>query len=277
MFYQVKRSYSNRLLLIKQVALLISKISLFLLLLIALILFLVNRFNPKSLEDFRVDISKAVNPISMYFERIADNVSLVFEQIDNVIHANTYSKQLREVKNENFRIKLQYNLMQEENTKLKNLLKFIPDYKREIFTAKIISKAPGPFVKSAFIKSSAVSNLEKDNVVMNDDGLVGQIESVSGDIASVILITDRRSNIPVKAKNSGKRAILEGNGTNITELGYLVSTKNLSIGEEILTSGDGGIFPSDIPVGYIEKIENDRVYVATYADMESLDYVFILK
>ncbi|MDX1950383.1 MAG: rod shape-determining protein MreC [Rickettsiales bacterium] len=277
MFYQVRKSYSNRLLLIKQVALLISKISLFLLLLIALILFLVNRFNPTSLENFRTDISKVANPVTMYFDSFAEKISLVFEQIDNVINANTYSKQLRETKNQNFRLKLQYNLLAEENEKLRKMLNFIPNYKKQVFTAKIISKAPGPFVKSAYIKSEEVSDLEKDNIVLNDDGLVGQIESVSGDIANIILITDRRSNVPVKSKNSGKRAILEGNGTNITELGYLVSTKNLTIGEEILTSGDGGIFPADIPVGYIEKIENDRVYVATYADMESLDYVFILK
>lgn len=256
---------------------LISKISLFLLILISIILFLVNRFNPESLENFRVEVTDYVNPVANYFEGIADSVSLVFEQIDNILHANTYSRQLRIARDENFKLKLELLNLREENKKMQTLLNFIPYKGREFYTARIISRAPGPFVQSAYIKSKDVSKIEKDNVVMNDDGLVGQVESVAEDVANIILITDRRSNIPVKCKNSGKRAILEGMGSITPELGYLLSTKNLSVGEEILTSGDGGVFPPDIPVGYIEKIENERVFVSTYANMESLDYVFILK
>jgi len=100
---------------------------------------------------------------------------------------------------------------------------------------------------------------------------------VADDVASVILLTDSRSNIPVKSRNSGKRAILIGNGTKNPELDFILSTKKLIVGEEILTSGDGGVFPPDIPVGYIEKIENEKVYIETYVDWSSLDYVYILK
>lgn len=277
MFYQIKRNYSNRLLLIKQIMLLVSKISLFLLILISGIMFLVNKFSPDSLENFRVEVVDITDPVADFFVDFYDGVKLVFEQVDNIIHANTYSRQLQKTKDENFKLRLQVYNLQNENKSLQELVKYIPQRSQEVYSARITSRAPGSVVQSGYIKSKEIKKIEKDNVVTNKDGLVGQVESVADDYANIIMLSDRRSNIPVKCKNSGKRAILHGNGSEKPELTYLLTTKKLTVGEEILTSGDGGVFPADIPVGYIEKIENDRVFVSTYVDFESLDYVYILK
>lgn len=267
----------NRLLLIKQIVVLVSKISVFLLLFISIIVFSVNKFQPESIEPARVEVADSLNPLSRYFNYFIKYVTTVFKEVDYIINSNSYNVRYKKLKNENFKLKLSLYLKDEENKRLKKVLNYIPEKKKSFYTARIISRNPGPYVRAAFIESDKIEELKDDLIVINDDGLVGQIDNVSADVASVILLTDSRSNIPVKSRNSGKRAILVGNGTTNPELDFILSTKKLIVGEEILTSGDGGYFPPDIPVGYIEKIENERVIIETYVDWASLDYVYILK
>ncbi len=267
----------NRLLLIKQIVVLISKISVFLLLFISLVFFAVNKFQPESVEPARVEVADDLNPISKYFNYFIKYLTTIFREVDHIVNANTYDDRFKKLKNENYKLRLSLYMKEQENNRLKNVLNYIPPSDIKFMTARIISRNPGPYVDAAFIESESIEEFMNGLMVTNDDGLVGQIDEVSDDIASVILLTDSRSNIPVKSRNSGKRAILVGNGTKNPELNFILSTKKLIVGEEILTSGDGGVFPPDVPVGYIEKIENEKVYIETYVDWSSLDYVYILK
>lgn len=275
--FSANKKTPNRLLLIKQIVVLVSKISVFLLLFISIVIFAVNKFQPDSVEPARVEVADSLNPLSKYFNYFIKYVTTVFKEVDHIVNANSYDRRYNKLKNENMKLRLSLLLVSEENKRLKNALNYIPEKERSFYTARVISRNPGPYVKSAFIESPQIDELLEDLIVINDDGLVGQIDEVSADVASVVLLTDSRSNVPVKSRNSGKRAILVGNGTKNPELDFILSTKKLIVGEEILTSGDGGIFPPDIPVGYIEKIENERVFIETYVDWSSIGYVYILK
>lgn len=267
----------NRLLLVKQIVVLVAKISVFLLLFLSLIIFSVNKFQPSSVEPARVEVANGLNPVSRYLNYFVRYITTIFVEVDHIINANSYNVRYNKIKTENFKLKLALYVKEEENKRLKKVLNYIPEKDKSFYTARVISRNPGPYVKAAFLESDEIGEFIDDLMVINEDGLVGQIDEVSSSVASVILLTDSRSNIPVKSRNSGKRAILVGNGTANPELDFILSTKKLIVGEEILTSGDGGVFPPDIPVGYIEKIENERVFIETYVDWASLDYVYVLK
>ncbi len=274
-----QKKISNRILLLKQILVLLSKISLVILLLVSVILLGVNKFKPEIIEPYRTQIFSSLEPLGGQVNKGLYYVKLVFGEIGNIINARSNARKVKELEQANFKLALELILSNKQNEVLKSNLSYISKFGIKAYTARIISRSPGPYVKAAFIKLDDVSKIQKNDAVINQDGLVGQIESIDEDsgVAEVILITDKRSNIPVKTKNEGKRAILTGNTTNRPHLDYILNTKKLIVGEEILTSGDGGVFPEDIPVGYIEEIKNDRVSVETYADWSSLDYVFILK
>lgn len=268
---------TDRMLLVKQVMILVSKVSLILLIVLSGLTIAVNKFWPDFTEKYKTEFADVLYPVTQVFGTAARSVGDYVQAVENVLYANTIAKKAEELEKENFKARLQIYMMQQELAKIKDKLNFLPQQTKKFYTARLISRSPGPIVNAGYIKSDEINKISKDDIVINEDGLIGQIEAVGDGVASVILITDKRSNIPVKSKNYGKRAILVGTGTANPRLDYIISTNKLSLGEEILTSGDGGIFTPDIPVGFVKEISKGQVLIETYADWSSLDYVFILK
>ncbi len=268
---------TDRILLIKQVMILVARVSLVIFIVAAMLTISINKFWPDFTEKYKTRFANVLYPVTNVFGTAAKSVGGFASAVQNVLYANTIAKRAEELEKQNFKARIALYLLKEENEKLKDKLNVLPAPPQEFLTARIVARSPGPIVEAGYIKARDIDKITKDDIIINEDGLVGQVESVAGNLASIILITDKRSNIPVKSKNYGKRAILVGTGTKNPRLDYIISTNKLSLGEEILTSGDGGLFPADIPVGYVKEINRGQVIVETYADWSSLDYVFILK
>jgi rod shape-determining protein MreC len=267
----------ERALLARQVMVLVAKVSLMLLLVGSLLMIAVNKFWPDFTEKYKTRFADIIYPVSDVFGTAARSIGGYTKAVENVLYANTIAKQAEELQKENFKARLALYLLKVENAKLQERTHFLPAPDKNFYMARIVARSPGPLVEAGYIKTKDIDKILKDDIIINEDGLVGQVESVAGTLASIILITDKRSNIPVKSKNYGKRAVLVGTGTKNPRLDYIISTNKLSLGEEILTSGDGGIFPPDIPIGYVKEINKGQVVIETFADWSALDYVFILK
>ena len=81
----------------------------------------------------------------------------------------------------------------------------------------------------------------------------------------------------VEMFSDGIFSIVTGAGDNK----YLVSSfikenKMPKVGDIVVTSGTAQIFPVDLLVGKIDKIEKDRFYILPFVDFDSIDYVQIV-
>jgi rod shape-determining protein MreC len=92
--------------------------------------------------------------------------------------------------------------------------------------------------------------------------------------ARVLLLTDLNSRIPVTLRNSHERAILAGDNSARPLLTYLAPNARPELGEQVVTSGDGGVFPPGIPVGVVVQTSNG-VRVAAAGDPSTVDFVRI--
>jgi rod shape-determining protein MreC len=106
-------------------------------------------------------------------------------------------------------------------------------------------------------------------------GLVGRIAEVGDRASRVLLLTDLNSRIPVTLQGSHERAILAGDNSPRPLLAYLAPNAKPEVGERVVTSGDGGVFPPGIPVGVIVSV-GGQVRVATSSDLSVIDYVKIV-
>jgi rod shape-determining protein MreC len=107
---------------------------------------------------------------------------------------------------------------------------------------------------------------EQDKVCLNQPvidayGVVGQVTRL-GPISSVVtLITDPSHELPVQVVRTGLRSVAKGGGVvNRLSLLYLSNTglnMGIKIGDLIVTSGSGGNFPKDYPVGTVVEINPD--------------------
>jgi rod shape-determining protein MreC len=120
------------------------------------------------------------------------------------------------------------------------------------------------------------------DVVISNDGLVGIIHDVHRNTARVRTITDNRIFIPVITK-SGERVIMTGNCTENMESAELYDQNNINqhgikVGDILYTSGEGGVFPINIIVAKVIKVDGlkKKIIAAPVIDFKKIDYVWIL-
>jgi len=94
--------------------------------------------------------------------------------------------------------------------------------------------------------------------------------------ARVLLITDLNSRIPVVSEKGRVRAILSGDNSAQPKLAFLPPNARLNLGDRIVTSGHGGVFPAGLPVGTISSVDDGVISVSPFAEFDLLEYVRII-
>ena len=118
--------------------------------------------------------------------------------------------------------------------------------------------------------------IEKGDAVVNGEGLIGRVAEAGRRSGRVLLISDLNSRIPVVAEKSRIRAILAGDNSPSPKLAFLSPNARLDVGDRIVTSGHGGVFPSGLPVGRIASVADGVIRVEPFADFHRLEYVRII-
>ncbi len=119
--------------------------------------------------------------------------------------------------------------------------------------------------------------------VMNDEGLVGQVVSTNYSFSRVLLLVDPLSSIPVVNIRNGIRAIATGDN-NLDELviNNAPRTADFKIGDKLITSGLGGVFPEGYPVATITSVGVSKgqplasIKAKPAVDLSTMRYVLLL-
>ncbi len=96
------------------------------------------------------------------------------------------------------------------------------------------------------------------SVLIDQHGIMGRVVEVfsSGAIASIL--TDPHQRLPVQIERNGLRLYLDGTGNHDTlEIQAITSTSDIKVGDRLVSSGMGGVFPNGLPAGTITSIERD--------------------
>lgn len=246
------------------------------LILFSLTLMVFYKLDSLPIERARVSVTDFMAPV-------LDAVSRPFAAVTNSFDG---IRTMRELKAENIRLrednaKLEkwYEAalkLQAENQSFRELLNVKADPALVFVTARIISDPGGAFVKSVLLPVGTANNVHKGNAVMSGHGLVGRVVEAGRQSARVLLVTDLNSRIPVMVQNTRTRAILAGRNTDLLRLERLPIDSGLTVGQRIVTSGDGGQLPPDIPIGTIVDIGPQGVLVRPLTAIEKVTYVQVI-
>ena len=92
-----------------------------------------------------------------------------------------------------------------------------------------------------------------------------------------MLITDINSSVPVKTLSQDIQAIVSGQSNSLLlKLKFIKENQVPRIGEILVTSGNADMFPPNIAVGKVYKIENNVVYVKPFVDFNKLEFVNVV-
>jgi rod shape-determining protein MreC len=102
------------------------------------------------------------------------------------------------------------------------------------------------------------------------------VVGVTRGASRVLLLTDVSSRTPVMVERTNARAILTGDGGPHPKMAYMRGVDPARIGDRVLTSGDGGVFPRGLPVGVAVKGVDGGWRVKLDSDDAPVDFVRIL-
>jgi len=243
---------------------------------ISLFIIIFTVMESKESRKFKTKILDYGSYIVYSFYTPIKTVSLSYQNIKNIYNVYNDNKKLKDelsrvelLKNELISLKHENNLLR-DTLNIKNTLYF--DY----HTAKVLVGIRSSFLKTLVILSGHDEKIYEGFPVISNNDLLGYVYE-SGKITSrVLLITDINSRIPVMVLNKNSRIILSGNNSNYLDILNLGDVSKIKVGDELVTSGDGGVYPQGIPVGKIVNISSNKLVVRPNFFSRNLDYVRVI-
>jgi len=153
------------------------------------------------------------------------------------------------------------------NDRLLKLLQFREKMPASMIAAQVIGQDPTSWFKSVTINKGEGDGVQKGMAVISPEGVVGQIFKTSPHYATVLLMTDYNSAIDAIVQRTRAKAIVEGKEENRCQLKYLLRTEEVVVGDVVITSGLGGVFPKGLMVGEIRSVDKKGHGVFQYADL----------
>jgi len=119
---------------------------------------------------------------------------------------------------------------------------------------------PGAVLDTLMVDRGRTSLVKQNDPLVTADGVIGRVLRTAPTVATVLLLTDINSKIPVIGSSSRISGVLCGRGDNSTlELRYIPQNAPLRAGETLVTSGLAGIFPKGLPVAQVQTVERSDI------------------
>ena len=248
------------------------------------------------------------NPVGGVLQRILSPVENVLLQSGNVIKDNAdVLWNFRKIEAENVALTKEVNQLTGDNLKLKEQvlagMRFTeldqgqfrnPSLdKFQKIGATVINRDPTAWYQTLTLNRGSVDGIVPNDPVIGDLGLVGKVVSVSPTTCEVLLILDGEGQVSALVRDSSGNAtfgIVQGTykrGSRLTADGNLQMMfkrdDTVNVGDLVLTSGEGGVYPLDIPIGKVKEIQLDptgllkTAYIQPLVNFDELEEVYIVK
>ncbi len=156
----------------------------------------------------------------------------------------------------------------EENARLRELGDAADDVAKKRLVAQIMRVDLDPLRHRVLLNKGQDAGVFKGQPILDAHGVFGQITQVGRYTSEAILVSDPEHAIPVRVNRSGLRTIAEGTGNlNKLNLPFLTGEADVKVGDVLVASGLGGVFPAGYPVGTITRVERDPAQ--TFAKVEA--------
>lgn len=153
--------------------------------------------------------------------------------------------------------------MQSRMETYERILKVMGEPLDQGITARIVAEIDGPFSLTRLANAGVDQGILEDAIAINEGGLVGRVIQRGRVSSRILLVSDYNSRVPIMGEVSGARAVLFGDRDGDGTLTDMPEPDAFRPGERILTSGEGGLFPSGILVGRVyEGRDSWRVALA---------------
>ena len=147
--------------------------------------------------------------------------------------------------------------------------------------AEIIGESADNNHDISLINRGSNQLVQRNYIVLRKEGLVGRIQSVSPFQSSVQLITDHRSRVSALIQRNRIRGLTYGTHKGL-EMRQINQHANIKIGDRVISSGLGGLYPKGLLIGWVRKIRRQEhelfktAILDSAVDFNQIEEVFVI-
>ena len=232
-------------------------------------------------------IGLIISPIQNAVSWVGSKITLMTATVNDIMNVHEQNKVLM-AEIEELRAKnMAANEFEAENQRLRALLGYKETATQfDLVAARVIGRESATWSSTIVVNRGTTDGIANDMAVVTSMGLVGHISEVNLNSSKVQLILDPRSSVGtlIQRPESRVAGIVEGDINNPTMPRMINIPKNsdVIVGDVVVTSGFGGIYPKGIVVGKIKDIQNEESgllkygVVDTTVDFQKLEDVAII-
>lgn len=141
------------------------------------------------------------------------------------------------------------------NQRLTRLLEMKGTVKAPTMAASVVGEDVSSWFRTMVIDRGASSGIREGMAVLAADGVVGQIVKVAPTTSRLLLLTDHASGIAAVIQRSRARGVVKGKGEGLCSLEFTTRDEDVKIGDMVVASGIGGVFPKGLPIGEVTMVK----------------------
>ena len=192
---------------------------------------------------------------------ISHSQSWLNQQATSILRQNVMNQEIISLQKENALLRQKNIVAQHQEKELnryRNLLGLKENIPFKTIGCDVIAISPSSYYLTLIINKGTKDGVTRNKIMLGQDGVVGRVLEVSPWTSKIMLIADQRSAVAVMIERTGSRAIMEGMGNGQCKLMMEEPQSPVKVGDRIMTSGIGGIYPKGLYVGLIDRIERDK-------------------
>ena len=255
---------------------------LFILLLLLILLFILAQTGQIESENRLQQVIHTINsPFQKGLNALIRSIKSMWEDYIILVDLHQENRQLHEQISE---LKQKLNQSREEAVQYRRLrgqLLFAKRQSDEKVLAEIIGESVDNLHQIRLLNRGSTHGLKRNYSAILKEGLVGRIQSVSSFQSVLQLITDFRSRVPALLQRNREKGLIFGTQEGL-EMRQIKRRIELKIGDRVITSGLGGMFPKGILIGTVFEFEKrshelfQTAFIEPSVEFSSMEEVFII-
>ncbi len=193
-----------------------------------------------------------------------------------------------EAENESLRAEqLRLQMIEEENRRLRSYLGMKESYPDFLFEeGMVLSSEASGYLTVFTLNRGSLHGIAVNMPVIVQSGVVGYVTEVGLNWCKVCTILEKDSSIGAYIAGSGYTGMVKGKYSSandgICQMVYIQENAVIEVGDVVLSSGMGSVYPADLVIGTVESLEYDAynhtmiANVRTSADFQNLQYMMIV-
>ncbi|MCE5203690.1 MAG: rod shape-determining protein MreC [Actinomycetia bacterium] len=229
---------------------------------------------------------EATLTVTAPLSKVGTAVAKPFEAVGDWIAGFGVSRsEVEQLRQQNAQMRAQLAQLEEERKqyeRISSLVQFAEQRKFTQLGARVIGRPTSNWEGVITIDRGTADGVEPGMAVIAAQGLVGQIDTVSAHASRVRLVTDEQSGVAAMIQRTRAVGVVNGSIDRTLHMDFVDKAKLPKVGDVVMTSGLGGVYPKGIVIGDVIDVDArradlfPRITVASRVPITELEEVLVL-